>query len=336
MPAEGDGQIVVDFDGAPATKHEDYRFHHFDKGYECNGKTVKNWLFVIPDGVGGREGDVLGSTALAAQAEAAPHAGVDARVGSPSSGTRRDGSGNSSFLNHTNLRQGNLQQISAKTAAACSQSCDGLDACKAWVFEATAERCFLKTATFCANPAADACGGCESGGPGSACPCSAGIKQGVKSISCGNPGPPAPPQPRGPGRACGRMGFGSDALNGPYTYCRWLEQPNPQGLNDPGGPESNCDSWPGDIIQSKDGSLFFVNGWGNIYKADPGTCEAVPEHACLLGRVGRPSNSDRMWYLIVERMFLFRSARGREVACEHEEERACGDDALHYLWCTTE
>ena len=69
------------------------------------------------------------------------------------------------------------------------------------------------------------------------------------------------------------MGFASDTLNGPYKYCQFVEMPEPQGLNDPGGPGSNCDSWPGDLIQSTDGSLFFVNGWGNIYKAAPGTLD---------------------------------------------------------------
>jgi hypothetical protein len=29
------------------------------------------------------------------------------------------------------------------------------------------------------------------------------------------------------------MGFASETLTGPYHYCQWIEQPNPQGLEDP-------------------------------------------------------------------------------------------------------
>lgn len=117
----------------------------------------------------------------------------------------------------------------------------------------------------------DTCGGCETDGPGSDCPCTAGIKAGVKKTACSAHPPPPPPKPKA-GRACGRLGFASESLNGPYKFCDWLEAPNPQGLDDPGGPGSNCDSWPGDLIQSaQDGSLFFVNGWGNLYRARAGT-----------------------------------------------------------------
>ena len=116
----------------------------------------------------------------------------------------------------------------------------------------------------------DTCGGCETGGPGSVCPCTAGIKVGEKTRAC-NVRPEPPRKPKA-GRACGRLGFASQNLIGPYKFCDWLEAPNPEGLDDPGGPGSNCDSWPGDLIQSaQDGSLFFVNGWGNIYKAARGT-----------------------------------------------------------------
>ena len=69
---------------------------------------------------------------------------------------------------------------------------------------------------------------------GGNCPCTAGIKSGVHRTACG-PEPPKPkptPQPRA-GRACGRMGFASETLTGPYHYCQWIEQPNPQGLEDP-------------------------------------------------------------------------------------------------------
>ena len=56
-----------------------------------------------------------------------------------------------------------------------------------------------------------------------------------------------------------------------------------------GGPGSNCDSWPGDLIQSgKDGSLFFVNGWGNIYKAP----------AVRAGKRRRASSTDALSVLV--------------------------------------
>lgn len=68
----------------------------------------------------------------------------------------------------------------------------------------------------------------------------------------------------GPGRACGRLGFAARSLGGPFEYCNWLVAPNSTGPA--GGPTSNCDSWPGDVIQADD-SLFFIAGWGNIYQA---------------------------------------------------------------------
>ena len=132
----------------------------------------------------------------------------------------------------------------------------------------------------------DTCGGCEIGGPGRDCPCTAGVKPGVETKPC-TVHPPAPPKPKA-GRACGRLGFASESLTGPYKFCGWLETPHPEGLDNPGGPGSNCDSWPGDLIQSaKDGSLFFVNGWGNIYKASPGTLafKRLPGNATI----ARPS-----------------------------------------------
>lgn len=65
------------------------------------------------------------------------------------------------------------------------------------------------------------------------------------------------------GRACGRLGFASASLTGPYTYCNWII--NPQGSGDPGSPTSNCASWPGDVIRAPD-ALYFVAGWGNLYR----------------------------------------------------------------------
>lgn len=256
VPAEGNGSIQVDFDGAPSARHEDYRLHHFDQGYNCSGVALKNWLFIIPDGVSAEE-----------TAEVA-------------AGQR------SILLNSTNLRSGNLRQVKVESRDACSKQCDATDACKAWVYEQQQQgkqgTCFLKNPHFCVNPAADPCGGCEHDGK---CPCSAGIKPGVKKTKCG----PAPAPGPKPGRACGRMGFASANLTGPYKFCHWLEQPDPQGLDDPGGPGSNCDSWPGDLIQSKDGALYFVNGWGNIYKAAPGTLsfKRLPGNATI----ARPSPS---------------------------------------------
>jgi hypothetical protein len=35
VPAEGNGTVEVNFAGAPTSKHEDYRYHHFEKGYTC-------------------------------------------------------------------------------------------------------------------------------------------------------------------------------------------------------------------------------------------------------------------------------------------------------------
>ena len=255
VPAEGDGLVRVDFTGAPTTEHEDYRYHWFEKGMDCQGEKLHNWLFVIPDGVAveEQEGD---ETEDQQRAD-----GTGARVALDKG----------SWLNHTNLRVGNLRSVAQPSSEACAQLCDSTEACKAWVFAADRELCFLKNDAFCVNNSSDSCGGCESSGAGSPCPCTAGIKPGVPRSACGRAPKPAPPKPR-VGRACGRMGFASKGLTGPYKYCGWVEQPNPQGLeksgrgfcNSAGGPGSNCNSWPGDLIEAKDGSLFFVNGWGNI------------------------------------------------------------------------
>eukprot|EP01052_Picozoa_sp_SAG31_P031735 SAG31_NODE_3397_length_4316_cov_48.192317_1_plen_519_part_00 len=208
IAAEGDGRIRVDWRGAPTTKHEDYRLHVFEKGYDCDGTDMKNWLFVIPDGVSDRESH------NAAQLSTA------------------------SILNSTNLRSGNLRREKLPSSTACAKTCDATAACRAWVFDAERSLCFLKDADFCINPAADSCGGCAHDGN---CPCSSGIKVDAKAKSC------KPGAASHIGRACGRMGFASSSLLGPYRYCRWLELPEPQGLEDPGGAESNCDSWPGDV-----------------------------------------------------------------------------------------
>ena len=256
VPAEGDGHVVVDWDGAPTTKHEDYRLHVFGHGYTCEaqGTVLKNWLFVIPDGV-------------------AAASGASEPAGAGSGGAK------GVAMNSTNLRAGNLRQQGGVSMAACAALCDATPACQAWVFERLQGpgglgECFLKNSEFCVNPPSDPCGGRAS--PQGVCPCTAGIKPGAAQKPCApRPAPgPAPPRPPKVGRACGRMGFASASLNGPYKYCQFVEQPDPQGLDDPGGPGSNCDSWPGDLIQAADGSLFFVNGWGNIYKSANGTTMA--------------------------------------------------------------
>ena len=262
VAAEGDGQLQVDWAGAPTSRHEDYRLHHFEQGYACNGtgKKFQNWLFVIPDGVS------------ASRTGPDPESGTldPAPPQSPSVVAVAAGTGAGGVLNDTNLRGGNLRQVQLHQASsgACATLCSSDAACYAWVFEAGPDLCFLKNADFCANAPSDACGGCEL--QNGTCPCSAGIKASVRVRNCTAPGPGPSPAPKA-GRACGRMGFVSEKLTGPYRYCQWLELPEPQGLSDPGGPGSNCDSWPGDLIQAKDGSLFFVNGWGNIYRAPPGT-----------------------------------------------------------------
>lgn len=65
------------------------------------------------------------------------------------------------------------------------------------------------------------------------------------------------------GRACGRLGFASDALLGPYEYCGYVIDPrHAQGRT---WPLSDCQSWPGDIIRGSD-ALYFACGWGLIYK----------------------------------------------------------------------
>ncbi len=254
LPAEGNGTISVDFAGAPTTQHEDYRLHIFDQGFNCNGTNLKNWLFVIPDGVGDKK------------MSSEPHASA-------------------SVLNNTNLRSGNLRSQKVADATACSQLCEATEKCQAWVFEAGEDICFLKSPTFCVNPANDTCGGCEHNG---ICPCTAGIKPNTTQHTCGSERPS-----HSVGRACGRMGFASANLNGPYKFCQWLEQPDPN-TGVAGGPTSNCDSWPGDIIQSADGSLFFVNGWGNIYKAEAGSLKfkRLPGNATIARPAPRGSWDD--------------------------------------------
>lgn len=131
VPAEGNGTILVDWTGAPTTAHEDYRFHHFDRGYNCNGKSLKNWLFVIPDGVAG----------LSTDGQMDAGRGKDAEVA--------DGS----WLNHTNLRAGNLHSSPQPSIVVCEQLCSATSECKAWVFDAGRNLCFLKNDNFCTNPA---------------------------------------------------------------------------------------------------------------------------------------------------------------------------------------
>jgi hypothetical protein len=272
VAAEGDGRIQVDFDGAPTAKHEDYRLHHFDQGYNCNGTNLKNWLFIIPDGI-----STKGRT-------------------SPLTAYEKD-----TYMNNTNLRSGNLRSLKQPSSDACSKLCNSSVDCKAWVFEVQGANglCFLKNDKFCVNNASDPCGGCVSRDGN--CPCSAGIKAGISPTSCAKPHST---------RACGRMGFASASIMGPYKFCQWLEHPHPDpqesargntnkavapgGFCSGGGPGSNCDSWPGDIIQAKDGSLYFVNGWGNLYKAAPETLsfKRLPGNATIARPSPRGSYDD--------------------------------------------
>lgn len=95
-----------------------------------------------------------------------------------------------------------------------------------------------------------------------------------------------------------------------------------------GGPTSNCDSWPGDIIQSADGSVFFVNGWGNIYKTEAGSLkfQRLPGNATI----ARPS-PEGSWDDLHQIEFTFLKPREKggswEVApvprelCEYIRER---------------
>ena len=69
----------------------------------------------------------------------------------------------------------------------------------------------------------------------------------------------------GPGRACGRMAFTSDALTGPFTYGGWLMSPTAPG-GATGNVSSNCCSWPGDVLEAGS-KRFFAAGWGNLYAA---------------------------------------------------------------------
>eukprot|EP00729_Bicosta_minor_P020690 gene20690-22838_t len=225
-------------------------------GYPCKGKLMKNWLFVIPDGVGDADSDASAGTS-AGDGRGAPSGvgvGVGVGVGAAAAAT---GGLRESVMNNTNLRGGNLHDpagVPTSSLTACAELCDSNDSCYAWVYQSSSHLCFPKTEKFCINPSSNPCGG-------------------AKRTQCSNP-PPPPPSPPGPtppappkvGRACGRMGFASDDIMGPYEYCQFVEQPDPQGLDDPGGPASNCDSWPGDLIQAKD-------GWGNIYKAENGTLD---------------------------------------------------------------
>ena len=54
---------------APSLQHEDYRFHHFDQGFDCQGSKFKNWLFVIPDGVAQSETAAAENTATLPDAQ---------------------------------------------------------------------------------------------------------------------------------------------------------------------------------------------------------------------------------------------------------------------------
>ena len=95
------GTLVVDWTGAPATKHEDYRWHHFDQGYPCKGKLMKNWLFVIPDGVGDADSDGSAGTSAGDGRGAPPGVGVGAAA--PAAPVATDGL-QESVMNNTNLR----------------------------------------------------------------------------------------------------------------------------------------------------------------------------------------------------------------------------------------
>jgi hypothetical protein len=49
--AEGDGQLIVNFTGAPTSQHEDYRLHVLeDAPSDAFGRQRKYWLLVVPDG----------------------------------------------------------------------------------------------------------------------------------------------------------------------------------------------------------------------------------------------------------------------------------------------
>lgn len=137
VPAEGNGTILIDWTGAPTTAHEDYRFHHFDKGYNCNGKTLHNWLFVIPDGVAEMTEPLL----------------TDEERHEVPTELMRDQQSVAPWLNHTNLRAGNLRTSPQPSSAACEQLCSTTSACRAWVFAAGRNICFLKNDNFCVNPA---------------------------------------------------------------------------------------------------------------------------------------------------------------------------------------
>jgi hypothetical protein len=87
-------------------QHEDYRLHVFEKGHDCRGTTLKNWLFVIPDGV----------SADPAAAAAAAEEEDDEAVATPDRAAPM-------VLNRTNLRAGNLRQEHQPSAQACARSC---------------------------------------------------------------------------------------------------------------------------------------------------------------------------------------------------------------------
>ena len=98
VAAEGDGQISIDFAGAPTTAHEDYRLHVFAQGYDCQGEKLKNWLFVVPDGVADDEVMEGAARGEGAGARAASEADV--------------------ILTATNLRRGNLRTPAGSPAPA--------------------------------------------------------------------------------------------------------------------------------------------------------------------------------------------------------------------------
>ena len=174
---------------------------------------LKNWLFVIPDGVG------------------EPVNSRRRRQEQPAGGGM-GGSPHDAVMNNTNLRTGNLHQANTASMAACAALCDATPACQAWVYadqkgagppsglganqtaQATSNQCYLKNSDFCVNAASDPCGGCVIQGE---CQCTAGVKRGVAKRACPAPPPPGP-APHKVGRACGRMGFASASLNGPYKH----------------------------------------------------------------------------------------------------------------------
>jgi hypothetical protein len=118
-------------------------------GIECKGKPMKNWLFVIPDGV---------AAAAAAAADGSKSSDMQQQQQQQQQQETAEGGGRGAaaavaWLNRTNLRAGNLRSVATPSAAACAQLCETMAACKAWVFAAGRNLCFLKNPDFCVNPA---------------------------------------------------------------------------------------------------------------------------------------------------------------------------------------